>query len=177
MSALERLASLTAHGIPPDTIWGGKAELTQAEVAALLSGCTRFQTALMMGKHCLDVSARHSAWSYWFRWCMAQRWETKVLGQIERFSIVTLDEFFDPRQCPTCNGAGEVMFGPKVVVCESCHGQPVQPYSDRRIAKAIGMREHLTREWQDRLQWARDNLAEQERQAENRVRRNARDPA
>lgn len=56
-----------------------------------------------------------------------------------RLCSMAITEWLLP-QCGTCNGARELIIGPKRIVCEDCKGYGVKRYSDRERDAYLGAR-------------------------------------
>jgi hypothetical protein len=156
----EKLTILNAKTVKFEPGSRGIPVVTWETIAGGLAKCSDFQYALIVGKWAGDEQQRHRAFKYWLVRCYDQGWHL-IPGIIERFAATTLAEYFDPRTCVTCNGVGEVKVGPKVVTCEACQGAKVLPYTERRLAMSI-RNGHKLYEWNSRVDWAREQLADEE---------------
>ena len=164
----ERLTMLNAKTVNFEGGSRGIPVITWEDIAGGLANVTDFQYALICGKFAGDETQKHRAYGYWIVRCYSMGWNM-VPGVVERFAATTLAEYFDPRICATCNGVGEVRIDTKIVSCETCKGARVLPYSERRMAMSIRSG-HKLYEWVPRVDWAREQLANEELEGLRRAR-------
>lgn len=125
MSKLEMLSMLTAHGIDPLKPIGGLAGITQMDIAASVAKLDDREYSLLMAKYCLNETATHKAWAYWFAQLMDEKeasgWELEK-GKTELLATVTLAEHLSGLVCKVCAGVKSVVVGTKKITCENCAG-------------------------------------------------------
>ncbi len=152
---LELLSMLTAHGIDPLKPMGGLPNITQMDVAGMLRHCSPCESALLRAKYCGDSDS--AAWAYWFVYLMDQGWQTERDGIVSALSRSTLDEHIGGLVCKSCHGVGEFQVDHKTLQCESCEGMGRRHWSNREIARRLGL-SRLKTPWLERVEWCRAEL-------------------
>lgn len=160
----ELLAMMTAHGIQIGHVPGSVSRMTALDVAGAMgiSHVPPHCQMLVLAKLCLDESARHQAWSYWFRdrvghyraagakWCP---------GQLRALVDHTLAEYLDANACRSCDGVGSRLVDHQFVECEPCGGSGRRYASERAMARAFGVDRRLyARLWAPRIAESRREL-------------------
>ena len=163
----ELLAMLTANGVDPLKVPGGKLLITQMDVAGMMARCLPCESALLRAKYCGEPP--HEAWAYWFRHLMDQGW-SEGLGRVERLAAMTLDEHIGHNRCPACNGTAGRMIGNKYTKCPKCEGSGIIYRTGRQIARSLGFKSALHTVWLERLTWSRGELSRWESQAISKMR-------
>ena len=169
MSALERLALLTAHGTTGIGGRGGKDRVTAQDVAAAMAmaglgeGHTKLAIARVVGA---SEPVRVREWStYWIGrvklLAIERGWYS---DRTARFALLTSVDCLSPRWCGHCNGAGAHHNQRQCVVCE---GRKTVPWTDAEQAERMTVHERVWQsEWSPRYTRAMARLAVWESDAE-----------
>jgi len=150
----ELLAMLTAHGIDPTKVHGGTPNLTQMDVAAMMSRLTLCESALLRAKYANDYSV--NLYDMWQSTILAQEWDATD-QQIATLCEVTLSEHIGEPRCRSCNGTKGRIINSKWQECPNCKGRGYKAVSDREIARRLD-KQRLQEPWVTRLAWCRDYL-------------------
>lgn len=159
---LEILARLNAKPNRYDALPGGRAGITQQDVAAMLRHLRPHEEWLLRAKYAGDTSNLSDLQGWWLAALTEKaaddQWSGKS-GQIDALSRETLAEHLGSRACVRCSGRGQVENGRKVVACGACDGsgQASITRSDRSMARRLGYK-RLDAAWKSKVDWCRREL-------------------
>lgn len=166
MANPELLALLTAHGVDPGKVPGGKPRLTQMDVAGMMSRCKPCESALLRTKYCGEPI--HEAWAFWFVHLMGQAWKAEK-GQIDALSKITLLEHVSDNRCGLCEGRQGWYVGSRYQICPLCEGSGVQFLTPSDMARRLKVKK-LDSPWPERIGWCRKELVNWEHTALSKMR-------
>lgn len=106
----------------------------------------------------------------WPKWVMSvdMGYPNPVYPRIRRAVLL---EMADPRQCPACGGAGDVVDGQGLKrVCERCEGAGQLAHGNTRRAEELRITESAYRQtWAPPYDWLLDKCSEALRQADHQL--------
>ena len=158
---------LTAHGVTPGKVYGGTPTLTAQDVAGMMAKCSDCESALLRAKYALEHPKK--AWAYWWKHILVQGWVLPK-GGVTRLADATLSEHLGGLTCKTCNGIGSLQAGSNVLTCDDCNGMGRRHWSNREMAKQLGLKQKDLREpWNSKVEWCRDELRRWEMSAVSKM--------
>jgi hypothetical protein len=167
----ELLSMMTARGIQIGHIPGALPRLTGLDVAGAMgiAHVPTYAQMLVLARLCLDVSAKHEAWAFWFEDRMQHyraAWRTWKPGQMRALVDHTLEEYLSANTCGLCGGAGSHMIGSRKVDCGRCSGVGRMYTSERALARLFCCdRRQIGTIWAPRIAESRGTLQRWEYQA------------
>lgn len=140
----ELICKMVPHSIPYGAPFGGKAEITQTDIAAALSYLklndfeTRYIRAVLLQAEAWGPTSLlgYDAWDWVVTKAIAGGWQVQRGKEtLRRLSFVALASRIDRRQfvCAPCRGAGVVMQGNLLAKCCECAGERKDPATGQII--------------------------------------------
>lgn len=131
---MEQLARLCAKTQSYDVGYGGKAELTQVEVAGCLAGLSEETRVFAMAKGCQSPAEMHAVLSQ-IRQFLLNR-HPKASARVRHSLAVTLyQEIMDINICLHCNGTGFV----DAKECSYCDGTGRFKFTERHLKEKLNI--------------------------------------
>ena len=154
------LALLTSRGIEVGKVYGGRPDLTQQDVAGMMSKLAHKESELLLSKYA--GYPRHRVLAYWSAHVFIHAKEQSLgidRNKLAKLAQVTLSEFIDEPRCKACNGTKGLIIDSVWENCPKCEGVGYRRLSDRAIARAVGLHgTKLKPSWQDLVGWCRSEL-------------------
>lgn len=155
--SLEPLKLLSAKTVNLKSVPGGIPELTFEMVAVALGYGKLSEMASLYCriKYQIQHNIRHHLESYILvhhvlEWAIDENWVAGA-GIFPKLGKVALDEMLSDNICKVCKGNKTVLIMNKKVICHPCGGTGHKRFSDREIARRLGIdNKHYSRTWKAR---------------------------